>query len=112
MLLMTYVCAGDSIRLDTVPGFNEIGTTSATAFVPTGLTWQQLQDKGLLWQDVQGVYPTWSAPVLSQFITKRIKFLKRSQAMSFRFWQNSSNVTALVIGPWSVVIKPQRVGRV
>lgn len=111
MLLMTYVCVGDTIRLDTVPGFNEIGTTSKTAFVTTGLTWQQLQNQGVLWQNLSGTYPTWSAPAM-QFLTKRIKFLKRSQAMSFRFWQNSSNVTALVIGPWSIVMKPQRVGRV
>lgn len=112
MLLLTYVCAGDSIRLDTVPGFNEIGTTSATAFLPSGLTWQQLQNQAILWQNLSATYPTWASPVMSQFITKRIKFLKRSQAMSFRFWQNSSSVTALVLGPWSVVMKPQRVGRV
>lgn len=111
MLMLTYQVAGDSIRMDTVPGLNEIGTQSKTAFPATGMTWTQVANLGLLWAGSPTEFPTWASPVESQFITKRIRFLKRSQMMSFRLYQNSNLVRSLQLGPWAVVVKPQRVGR-
>lgn len=111
MLLLTYRVAGGSIHLDTVPGLNEIGATAKTSFPPTGKTWDTVASEGLTWAGDASEYPTWDAPVNSQFVTKRIKFLKRAQMMSFRFWQDPG-VSALTLGPWAVVVKPQRVGRV
>jgi hypothetical protein len=113
MVLLTYLCVGDTIRLDTVPGMNEIGTTAKNAFPATGTTWGQVAAEGYTWGTVDpALYPTWDYPVDSQFVPKRVKFLKRSQLMSFRFWQNSSAIKALTIGPMAVIAKPQRIGRV
>lgn len=111
MLMLTYQVAGDSIRMDTVPGLNEIGTQSKTAFPSTGMTWTQVANLGMLWAGNPVSFPTWASPVESQFITKRIRFLKRSQMMSFRLYQNSGLVRSLQLGPWAVIVKPQRVGR-
>lgn len=111
MILLTYVVAGDNLVLDTVPGLNEIGTTSNTQFVATGQSWADIAAQGILWGGDLSLYPTWDAPVDSQFVTNRVRFLKRAQMMSFRLYQNSSSVKALILGPWSLVAKPQRIGR-
>lgn len=112
MLLLTYVVSGDVICMDTVPGLNEIGTTSPTTFPATGNTWASMASLGLTWAGSPVLFPTWASPVTSQFITKRIRFLKRAQMMSFRFWQNSNLIKSLALGPWGLIVKPQRVGRV
>jgi hypothetical protein len=83
MFLMHYLTVGDQLNLDTVVGLNTAGTTAATAFTTS-----------------------------STYTDKRIKFMKRSQFLALRIWQNSASVTNAVVGPWAIALKFKRPGRV
>lgn len=83
-MAMTYYLNGDNLKLDTVPGLNETGTTSGSEWATTS----------------------------SLFSTARIKFLKRDRHLGFRIWQKSTSVSDVRIGPWQLGFKPQRAGRI
>lgn len=111
-LALTYMVQGDSLKLDTVLGNQSIGRTARSEFPQTVYTWQQL---GLLfntWDDLSNQFPTWDSLVNANFRPRRIKFLKRSQMLSFRLYQKSQAVTQLQIGPFQLAYKWQRIGKI
>lgn len=107
-----YLVQGDSIRVDTVLGMNNVGTTMATTFPPTVYTWDSLRTLFPSWDAVKTTFPTWSDVILSVFVPRRARFLKRSQFLSFRLYQASSAVSRLRIGPYQIGYKLMRPGRV
>lgn len=111
-VIMTYFSGGDALNLDTVVGLNEDGTTASTQWPTTLPTWASLPPTNPTWQQLSAHNSTWATLASAQFVTKRIKFLKRSQHLAFRIWQASGNVTNVEIGPWSIGFKPQRPGRI
>ena len=111
-LSMNYLVQGDKLNLDTVLGLNQIGATATTAFVPTVYSWDQISTIFGTWDNLAANMPTWDQVILSVFLPSRIKFLKRTQNLSFRLWQNSSAVTRCRIGPFQVGYKWMRTGRI
>ena len=111
-LSLTYISQGDSLRLDTVPGLTNIGKTATAVYPTTVYSWDQLVVLAGSWDNLALLFPTWETLVLANFKPKRIKFLKRSQMMSFRIWQNSPAVTKAHMGPFQISFKWQRLGRI
>jgi hypothetical protein len=107
-----YLVQGDSIKVDTVLGMNDVGTTLTTEFPPTVYTWDSLRTLFASWDAVKVQFPTWSAVIQSVFVPRRARFLKRSQFLSFRFYQKSTSVTRLKLGPYEIGYKLMRPGRV
>lgn len=112
MLILHYLAGGDSLRLDTVVGLNDVGAQSTSTWPITEYTWSSLAVAYPTWFNVSQTYPTWASVVINIFFTRRIKFLKRNQFIAFRIYQNSSSVNAAKIGPFSFGYKEQRPGRV
>jgi hypothetical protein len=75
-------------------------------------TWDLLVTLVGSWDLLAAIYPTWDALTLANFKPKRIKFLKRSQMLSFRLWQNSPAVSKVQLGPFQISYKWQRLGRI
>lgn len=111
-LAMNYLVQGDALKLDTVTGLNDIGFTSTETFPATVYTWDTLATTFGTWDRLNALIPTWDQVILSVFAPKRIKFLKRSQNMAFRLYQASSNVNRAKIGPFQLLFKWQRLGRI
>lgn len=111
-LAINYMVQGDSLRLDTVPGLQNIGKTATAIFPTTVYTWDQLVALFGNWDLLASAYPTWDSLTEANFRPKRIKFLKRSQLMSFRLWQNSPGVSRASLGPFQIAYKWQRLGRI
>lgn len=111
-LMMHYLVSGDALRLDTVLGLNTIGQTSTSTWGVTTYWWDKLPPLLQTWDVLAASYPTWDSLTASVFFMKRIKFLKRSQYLAFRIYQNSSAVTAARIGSFALGYKYQRPGRI
>jgi hypothetical protein len=111
-LAMNYLVQGDKLNLDTVLGLNQIGATSTSSFPPTVYTWDALAIAFGNWDNLKNNIPTWDQVILSVFLPARIKFLKRTQNLSLRIYQNSAAVTRARIGPFQVGYKWMRTGRI
>ena len=109
---MHYLVQGGNIKLDTVVGLNNVGQTSLSTFTAGGYSWSQLASVIGTWDALKNTYPTWNDILNAFYIAKRIKFQKRGQFFSVRLYQSSSAITKLVMGPYSVFYKLQRVGKV
>lgn len=111
-IAMNYLSQGGALKLDTVTGLNDIGFTSTETFPATVYTWDQLAITFGTWDNLAALIPTWDQVILSVFAPKRIKFLKRSQNLAFRIYQESSAVTRVKLGPFQLLYKWQRLGRI
>lgn len=111
-ILLNYFCQGDTLRVDTVLGLNETGTTLTSSFPATVYTWSNLQGVFGKWSGLSARIPTWDQLIVSVFEAKRLRFLKRSQNFSFRIYQNSNNVIRLRLGPFQLGFKKLRPGRI
>jgi hypothetical protein len=111
-LALTYELGGDTLQLDTVVGMNTIGKTSTSVYPTSIYTWTTLSQAVNSWYNLSLLYPTWNSLINAVFVPKRVKFLKRTQMMSFRLWQTSPQVTRCVLGPFQIGFKWQRTGRI
>lgn len=111
-LAIFYLAQGGNLKIDTVVGLNNIGKTSTTVFSSTTLTWDNLAVLFSNWDALAAQYSTWDAITNSVFAPKRVKFLKRSQHLAFRIWQQDGNLTRVRLGPYQVGYKLQRPGRI
>jgi hypothetical protein len=109
---MNYLAQGGALRLDTIVGLNDIGFTATQTFPATVYTWDSLATTFGTWDRLAALIPTWDQVILSVFAPKKIKFLKRSQNMAFRLYQSSSAVNRVRIGPFQLLFKWQRLGRI
>ena len=80
---MLYRLSGDTLSMDTIPGLGDDG-------IPASKPWKQ-----------QTLYKN-----------ARLKFMKRSTHLGFRFYETDGNVTDLRIGPWAIGFKWQNRGRI
>ena len=111
-ILLNYFCQGDVLKVDTVLGLNDTGTTLASTLPATIYTWGNLQGIFGTWAGLSARIPTWNQLIVSVFQAKRLRFLKRSQNFSFRIYQNSNAVTRLRLGPFQLGFKRLRPGRI
>lgn len=109
---MHYLVQGGNIKLDTVVGLNNVGQTAVSTFTAGGYSWSTLASVLSNWDAVKNTYPTWNDILNAFYIAKRIKFQKRGHFFSVRLYQSSSSITKLVMGPYSVFYKLQRLGKV
>jgi hypothetical protein len=110
-LAMNYICQGGALRLDTVVGMNAIGKTSLSTYPASVYSWDLLAAALPTWDALAGIYASWDAVINAVFRPKRIKFLKRSQMLAFRVWQESPAVSRVQLGPFGLGYKWQRVGK-
>ena len=110
--ILNYLAQGDAVKIDTVLGQNDIGSTLTTSFPATVPTWSTLSQSVSTWAGLKNQFADWAQIVSSVFIPDRLRFLKKSQLMQFRLWQASSNVTRLKIANFEVGFKPMRTGRI
>lgn len=94
MLLLTYKANGGNLKLETLKGMNDTAELSPTQYLDFGDTW----------------------------VTKRIKFMKRSQLLAFRLYQsdtsgltppgNAASTQYVEVGAWAIGFRTKRPGRV
>lgn len=111
-LALHYLSQGAAIKVDTVLGLNNVGTTLTSDFPASVYTWDTLRASVSTWDSLKAQFATWSAIISGVFIPKRVKFLKRSQHFSFRLYQASAATQRLKIGPYQIGFKLMRPGRV
>lgn len=111
-LMLHYLVGGDALRLDTVVGLNTIGSTTTSTWGITVFWWDKLATQFSNWDNLAASFPTWDSLIKSVFFIKRIKFIKRSQYLAFRLYQNSGAVNTATIGPFGLGFKWQRAGRI
>lgn len=111
-LALTYLVQGGSLMVDTVIGLNDIGLTLTSNFPPSVYTWDTLRAALGTWGAVSAVYPTWLAVITGVFVPKRVRFMRKTQFLSFRLWQSANTITRLQLGPYELGFKMQRPGRV
>jgi hypothetical protein len=107
-----YLVQGGDIKIDTILGLNNVGQTLTSVFPSSGYTWSSLSASVSTWDALKDQFATWGELVQSVYIPKRVRFLKRSQHISFRLYQSTSAITRLKIGPYSIGYKLMRPGRV
>jgi hypothetical protein len=112
MLAIYYLAQGDSLKVDTVVGLNNIGRTARTELPATVFTWDNLVAQYGTWDNLAATAGTWDNLISSVFKPKRVKFLKRTQNFAFRLYQKSTSVSHVRIGPFDLAFKYQRPMRV
>lgn len=112
MVAMNYLAEGGDIILDIVLGLNDVGQVASTTFPQSVPTWSQIAENVPTWTDMKNQYSTWASVIQSVFIPARIRMQKKSQFMSFRLYGSTSPMANVELGPYEVVFKQQRVGRV
>jgi len=110
--ILHYLAQGGAIKVDTVLGLNNIGETLSTDFPASVMTWSQLRQSVTTWSGVKNQFATWSDLIQGVFVPKRVRFLKKSQHMSFRLYQENNTMTRVKIGPFEIGFKEMRPGRV
>lgn len=110
-LMMHYLVGGDVLKLDTVVGLNTAGTTTTSTWGVTTYWWDKLATVYTTWDILATSVPTWDSLTDAVFFVKRIKFIKRSQYLAFRLYQNSNAVTNATIGAFDLAYKLLRPGR-
>lgn len=110
--ILHYLSQGDAINVDTILGLNNLGETLSQNFPASVYTWSGLRLAVPTWTALKNVYATWSDVIQSVFVPARVRFLKKSQHLSFRLWQNNNTITRLKIGPFEIGYKEMRSGRV
>lgn len=112
MVAMNYLAEGGDIVLDVVLGLNDVGQVASTTFPQSVPSWSEVAANVPTWTDMKNQYATWTAVVQSVFVPARIRMQKKSQFMSFRLYGSVSPMANVELGPYEVVYKLQRVGRV
>lgn len=111
-LAIHYLIQGADLKVDTVLGLNNIGTTLSTVFPASVFTWDTLRASVGTWDLLKAQFATWNDIIQGVFVPKRVRFLKRSQHFSFRLYQSSSAASRVKIGPFEIGFKQMRPGRV
>ncbi|MCZ2109502.1 MAG: hypothetical protein LC118_08035 [Dehalococcoidia bacterium] len=107
-----YMIQNTGMKIDTVLGLNNVGSTLSTIFPASVLTWDQLRVLIPTWSGVSGSYGTWNALIQGVFQPKRARFLKKAHHISFRLYKQSSSGIRAKIGPYQIGFKVMRPGRV
>lgn len=107
-----YLAQGGNLNIDTVLGLNNVGNTLTSNFPASVYTWDTIRIVTVTWDAMKAQFGTWASVVSGVFQPKRVRFLKKSQHFSFRLWQSSAAMTRVQVGPFKVLWKAMREGRV
>lgn len=112
MVELNYLAQGGNLNLDIVLGLNEVGQVASTSFTVSVPTWTGLRSNITTWTNLKHQYATWLQVVQSVFVPARIRMQKKSQFLSYRLYGSVTPMADAQLGPYSIVYKLQRVGRV
>ena len=107
-----YLSQVAGVKMDTVLGLNNIGTTLVTVLPASVYNWDQI---GILFPDWDGLadeYAVWDDIADAVFLPKRARFSKKSQYFSIRLYRETTAGTRLQFGPFQLLFKALRSGRV
>jgi hypothetical protein len=107
-----YLAQGGYLVVDTVLGLNNIGNTLTANFPASVFTWDTVRVVTTTWDAMKAQFGTWANVISGVFVPKRVRFLKKSQHLSFRLYQQNSSMTRVQVGPFKVIWKAMREGRV
>lgn len=107
-----YLTQGAGLKMDTVLGLNNIGTTLTTILPASVLSWDQLGVLFGSWDALALQYATWDDISDAVFQPKRARFSKKSQYFSIRLYRENSTGTRVQFGPFQLLFKTLRKGRV
>lgn len=108
-----YLSQGGALKIDTVLGLNQIGTTLTGEFPATVLTWDQLSVLLGTWDALGAEYGFWDELIDGVFRPKRVRFIKKDHHMSFRLWQETgATMPRVKIGPFNIIYKTMRPQRI
>jgi hypothetical protein len=111
-IAINYLAQGGAIKVDTVLGLNNVGQTLVSKFPATVYTWDTLRASVSTWDALKAEFPTWDEVINAVFDPARVKFMKKSQHLSFRLYQENASMTRVKLGPYQLGYKLQRAGRV
>lgn len=112
MFLMHYLAQGGALKIDTVLGLNNVGRTQISTFPASVYTWNSFRVAVGTWAAAALEFATWVDVIQGVFVPKRVKFTKKSQHLSIRVWQESAAMTRVRLGPFKIIYKVMREGRV
>lgn len=107
-----YLAQGGDIKVDTVIGLNDVGSTLTGVLPASVYTWDTLRLAVATWDALALQYPNWVSLVQGVFRPKKIGFMKKGHHIAFRFYQSSSAMVRVRIGPIQLGYKPMRPSRV
>lgn len=107
-----YLSQGAGIRMDTVLGLNSIGTQLTTILPASILSWSQLGVLFSSWDALAAEFLTWDDISEAVFLPKRARFSKKSQYFAIRLYRENSSGVRAQFGPFQLLFKPLRKGRV
>jgi hypothetical protein len=110
--IMHYLAQGGSIKVDTILGLNNVGETLTTDFPQSVYTWSTLRQSIASWTGLKQQFASWADIVQGVIVPRRVRFLKKSQHLSFRLYQSNATMPRLKIGPFEIGYKEMRPGRV
>jgi hypothetical protein len=112
ILAANYLAQGGALKIDTVLGLNDFGSTLTTTLPASVFTWDTLAATFRTWDALKVKFSNWNTVVNGVFLPKRIKFQKQSQYFSFRIYQSTSSMQRVKLGPFMLAWKMMRPGRV
>lgn len=107
-----YLAQGGNIMVDTVIGLNDIGSTLTGNFPASVYTWNTLRLAFGTWDNLSTQYSSWDAITQGVFRPKKIGFMKKGHHIAFRYYQSSSAMVRVRMGPQQIGYKPMRPSRV
>lgn len=109
---LEYMAQGGNLRVDLVTGLNNVGASLTSTFPASVYTWDTLRLISSTWDATKLNWPTWDQITQAVLLAKRVRFMRKSQFLSFRLWQSTNVMPRVRIGPYSMGYKLQRPGRV
>lgn len=107
-----YLSQSAGIKMDTVLGLNNVGTTLSSTFPASVYTWDQLAVLFPNWDTLAAQFATWDDVVAANFQPRQARFSKKSQYFSVRLYRENSTGTRVQFGPFQLAFKTQRPGRI
>jgi hypothetical protein len=112
MFSMHYLAQGGDLKIDTVLGLNNVGRTLTSTFPASVYTWNTFRVAVGTWAAAANQFATWFDVIQGVFVPKRVRFTKKAHHLSIRVWQENQEMTRVRLGPFKVVYKLMREGRV
>jgi hypothetical protein len=75
-------------------------------------TWNSFRVAVGTWAAAANQFATWVDVIQGVFQPKRVRFTKKAHHLSIRVWQESDEMTRVRLGPFKIVYKLMREGRV
>ncbi len=107
-----YLAQGGDIKIDTVIGLNDVGSTLTGTLPASVYTWDTLRLAIGTWEALALEFPNWVGLIQGVFRPKKVGFMKKGHHIAFRFYQENDDMVRVRLGPQQIGYKPMRPSRV